>query len=357
MAKSSVHRHDFNRRSLAKRPLRPVSPVEGRDKARPFGVSYKTLGLFYESMGQMMASGTALDVALLTFAAHSELGEPAKDIQQRIYAGVSLADAMAYHRAVFPAGDILRIAQAESAGGLDIAFGKLVEQTALQMEFRAAFVKTLRPAMKNVFGAFILLPVGQLFTGKIGLFAYALPIAVCFIVFGAAMFLSTMTQPLRWLPQAVAESLAAGLARLPGLRSVFLAHLRYRLCESMHLTMSSGVSLALGIPLALRSITIPAWRDAMAARLEAVLHGATVSECFAASGLFDQRDLVRITSGETAGKLDQAFAEIAKDANAAFVQRLRFLGRVFSSVLGAVVVGWIGYSIISQFVARLESLG
>jgi general secretion pathway protein F len=101
----------------------------GRDILRP-GVAAKDVALFTREFATLLEAGISLDRALgilIGLAERRRMRDVLADLQQRVHAGASIADAMESHADAFPPFYVNMVRAGEASGQLDAVLARLAE--------------------------------------------------------------------------------------------------------------------------------------------------------------------------------------------------------------------------------------
>lgn len=326
-------------------------------------VSGRDVFLITHELATLLKAGVPLDRAIETLI---DLGENkvVKDLLSRILArlrsGVSLGDALAETRGVFPHYYASMVRAGEASGALDVVLERLAEfleksqvlretiKTALYYPIFLVIVAVVSliilltfvvPEFKPLFeSAGAELPLSTRVLVAVGDFVrdygWLILIGLLAVIWGARRYLNTADGRTRW------DSL---LLRLPFIGALLIKIEVARFSRTTSTLLQNGVGLlhALGIVRdTLRNSVIASSIDTVAARLK---EGRGLAKPLMATGLFPMLMVHLVRVGEETGKLDDMLSKLAdiydEDVSRTTARMLALLVPVLTIGMGVMIAG------------------
>ncbi|MCW3095579.1 MAG: Type secretory pathway, component PulF [Chthonomonadaceae bacterium] len=333
--------------------LNPVNP----NASKLGGVSTKDLAFYFQQLAPLVKSGMTIYTALDNLAARTpnkNLAQTAREMAEAARKGQRISDVMELYPRIYPDHIVGMVRAGEMGGFLEIALAEI----ALNFEQNIALYKGMWIPKLMASQAIYLLPI-------------IVPLMPC--IFASMDFAANMVLYLKWelvlLPLTALFHLlliqSAKQARLPQYR-------RFRDSMSLQIPAFGNLQRVAALSAFVRMLRrlhhagvapIQAWecamntadnviiREKLASSYTLMNQGASFSDAFAATGLFDnQIENLVITgqqSGEIVESLDKAadhYQERVFDATVRAKRVMWSMGLTTMLVLGGGAICWLTYS-------------
>ncbi len=333
--------------------VNPVNP----NASKLGGVSTRDLAFYFQQLAPLTKSGMTIFAALDNLAARTpnkNLAQTAREMAEAARKGQRISDVMELYPRIYPDHIVGIVRAGEMGGFLEIALAEI----ALNFEQNIALYKGMWIPKLMASQAIYVLPI-------------VVPLMPC--IFASMDFAANMLLYLKWelvlLPLTGLLHLlilhSAKQARLPQYR-------RFRDSMSLRLPVFGNLQRVVALSAFVRMLRrlhqsgvapIQAWecamntadnviiREKLASSYERMNQGASFSDAFAATGLFDsQIENLVITgqhSGEIVESLDKAaehYQERIFDATARAKRAMWSMGLTTMLILGGGAVCWLTYS-------------
>lgn len=300
---------------------------------------------FYRQLKSLLASGMGLPVAfgeMQRYAGSARLRNALAAVNRDVAGGDGLAESMARHADLFDDATIELLVFAEEAGRMEEVLGRIIAHVEEVHRLRwTAIFGALWPLY--LIGAFVF--VGPLFgianaaaagnRNWFGVYAGGLGAnLVVAIVCTAGMLAAPFVI-------AVFDADAAWdriKLAVPGLGAALRRFYGARMFLSLGLGLSSGLEVGRALRLAVKgsgSATLTKRVDAAEAGIR---EGGTLVDAVESFGVFERTTLGTIAVGERTGRLEEALAQAARDAQEAGVRAVKVLILAVLAVVAAVVL-------------------
>jgi type IV pilus assembly protein PilC len=300
--------------------------------------------------------------------ASKKMREVVADIQRRLHAGSSFADALALHTNVFPGYFIAVVRAAELTGNLDDALetlsGYLERESAARRELKSALtyptiVFFLAVVAVVIMSAFVL-PKFKTFYESLGAH---LPLPTRMLL----SFTNFMTHDWPVIVGVIVGLLVIGFAVLGGKhgkarRDAFLLRVPAvgpllklsaieRFCRVLGALVQTGVPLPDAVQVAADSTNNRVFQVKLATVREAMMRGEGLARPLTAAGLFPPAARQMIRVGESTGSLDTQLENAAVFYARELTFRLKRFTDMFEPAILVVVGGMVAFVAIAQISA------
>ncbi len=341
--------------------------AEAISQQRP--LSRILLALWTRTVGQGLEAGLSLTQALHLLAEQEQgrpTGEIAKILEERVTAGMSLADAMGEMGRVFSPVAISLVKAGETSGALE----QVLQALAQQVEAEAELIAKVRGAL--IYPFFVL-------TVGVG----TVVVLVCVVVPKLAVLFAETGQPLPWATRLMITSgrglvaclgvaftglligffaLRRGRVNLPmaqwGMN--FLSHLPWfgrlvahaeiaRLASTLSLLLGHGLPLPEAMRLGAATVAQPAFKLQLQQSQRHVVEGVSLSASLRRVGLKEPYLLTMVAMGEAQGDLARAFQQAGTRYHQEVDRGIKVLSTLIEPVMILVVgliVGGIVFSML-----------
>ncbi len=301
--------------------------------------------------------------------ASKKMNEVLADLQSRLRAGSSFADAIANHPKIFPGYYIAVIRAAELTGQLDDAFDQLADDLSRDVATRRQIKSSLTyptcvmvlalfavivmgtwvlPKFKGFYtnlGAKLPLPTRMLigFTDFVGSYWYyivgtfATILLVLIAVYGGRKEGKTRRDKV--------------LLKMPAIGPLLQLVAVERFCRVFAALVKSGVPLPDAVQVSADSTNQRVFQAKLAEVREAMMRGDGLARPIAAAGIFPAAARQMIRVGESTGSLDLQLENAAKFYGRELEYRLKKVTDLFEPVVICVVGGAVGFVAIAQVAA------
>lgn len=333
--------------------INPVNP----NASKLGGVSTKDLAFYFQQLAPLVKSGMTIYTALDNLAARTpnkNLAQTAREMADAARKGQRVSDVMELYPRIYPDHIVGMVRAGEMGGFLEIALAEI----ALNFEQNIALYKGMWIPKLLASQAIYLLPI-------------IIPLMPC--IFASMDFAANMVLYLKWelvlLPLTALFHLAliysAKQARLPQYR-------RFRDSMSLKIPAFGNLQRVAALSAFVRMLRrlhhagvapIQAWecamntadnviiREKLASSYTLMNQGASFSDAFAATGLFDNQIENLVITGQQSGEiiesLDKAadhYQERVFDATARAKRVMWSMGLTTMLVLGGAAICWLTYS-------------
>jgi len=343
----------------------PQGPTPSGFSPQPF--SRRELAHWARTVGQGIKAGLSLTHALHLLAEQEhrrKVGQAAKILEEKVTAGMSLADAMAQLGNTFSSVAI-SLARAGEAGG---ALEEVLEALANQMEVEAELVSKVRDAL--IYPAVVL-------TAALGVVIF-----LTRVVFPSlSVFFSEMGQPIPWFTQLVIQlsrwlswGIGSGVLLLlagfavkgqqfrtlvlrVGIRLVaglpFFGQLVNqaeiaRLSSTLGLLLSHGLPLPQALRLGADTVSQATLRSQVKQAQGAVMEGMNLSVALQRTGVKEPFLVTMISMAEVQGDLARAFQQAGARFHQEVDRRIRVLSTLIEPAMILVVGVMVGLIVFSM---------
>jgi len=350
-------------RSLDDRQLYPVAVTEKRQAAagRPGKVRARHLSVMYGQLADLLRAGVPMLRALETLVratTNARLASIARDVQEGVSGGKTLADSMAEHPKVFTFLHVAMVRAGERAGFLEEVLANLSafleRQDELRSKVRGAMIYPL-----------VLTTIGTL--GMIGMLVILVPRfkpffvnadlpAPTLVLFAVSDLLVDHKMLLIALAALVVLSVRMLLKSRWGARWWQDVRLRLpvvgkaiRMVSITRFCRILGTMIANGVPI-LQSLAISkdaTGSDVLAGHIETaaenVRAGQTLSEPLKAGGLFPTEIIEMIAVGEESNQLEKVLLQIADTVERRVNRQVDAAVRLIEPLILVVIAAAIGF--------------
>lgn len=348
---------DQGRTLVQARPLRARRRLSGRS------IPEASLIAFTKSMAALLRAGVpvlkALD-AIRTQETDPRISGIYTGVMEKVEAGQSLAEALSAYPRAFSKLYVEMLRAGEMTGGIDASFHDVGRYLAWQ--------KTLRGLIKQavIYPAVLLVATYGLLLAMLG---FTIPRLADMIASIAPDELPTSTKVLVVLSDFVAGNMvlvllgsaaaAVGavlflrsrtggrlmtglLVHLPVARGVVLTLNRARMCRSLSMLLESGVTPIHALKMTASIVMLPRLSDGLRVSADRLMDGESLTDCFKRADLLPGLHLVMVRTGEEAGQLAEAFAQVGdtydEQSEEAVKRAIAILEPTMTCVLAGIVV-------------------
>ena len=348
---------------LEKETSRPASAIPSAPLSR------MGLSLWARTVGQGLRAGLSLTQSLHLLAQQEEgrvLGQVAKFLEEKVTAGMNLADAMNQMGKLFSPVAISLVKAGEASGALEQVLQGLAEQTESEAELVAKvrgalvyplFVLTIGAGTVAILLWFVVPKLGSLFTetgqklpaltqflmrsGRAMVLGLA---AAILAVGGTSLFLRLRGRHLpffQWGAQA--------MSRLPLFGRLILQGEIARLCSVLGLLLGNGLPLPESLRLVSGTLTQSSLQSKIKKTEQDVVEGLNLSASLRQADLREPFLLTMVAVGEAQGDLAAAFRQAGERYRQEVDRTVRVLSTLIEPVmilLVGLVVGGIVFSML-----------
>lgn len=330
------------------------------------GVSQKDLAVWTRKFSQLLKSGLVYGHIFSILSAETEnrrLARISGQLQETVSRGEDLTSTFRKHPTVFPAVFLSMVHAGEVAGRLDHIMLELAHVYDKEVELRASI-------MSKMYYPLGLLIVSMLLLGGfitfVPMFIGPEGAAIFGQMFSAGTYFAVLTL------YALLALLLLFIRTQPGYR-IFRGLLTYvpyvgvllkklsliRFCRLLAAMWASGVPLLEALDVAEETVAEPYLKAGVREAAELVHQGEDLTEALRASGVFPQRVLSMVRTGEVAGNLEATLVKVAEyyeleaEAQGHILATAGYFvvyGVIAATVAMFVIRAWSGYfGIISGF--------
>jgi len=340
-------------------------------------IRQEQIGDFTRSLATLLRAGVPLDRALLilrNLEADSRLGRHLEDIQARVKAGSSLADALSAQQDVFSRLYVSLVRAGESSGALEAVLDRLVDHLEASKEIRDSMTSALIYPMVLVvvaIGAVLILlayvvpqftemfesagkslPLSTRITIATGeaVKAYAwlvLPLGGA-VLLGVRRWLAVPANRLRW---------HGGLLGIPIAGDIYLKAEVARFARTLGTLLTNGVTLLKALTIAGDTLGNRALAQGIDRVENCIREGRSLAESLERQTVFPEFAIHMIRVGEESGNLDEILGQVAtayeRDTRTTIKRAMTLLEPVLILGLGGVIAAVI-ISILSAVLSINE---
>jgi type IV pilus assembly protein PilC len=333
-------------------------------------VRLKDLAIFSQQFAAMIDAGISLVDSLNILAKqteHSHLKKVITKVQEDVETGISLADAFAKHKKVFPELYIQLVKAGESGGVLDTILNKLADhfdrQDELNSMVKAAMYYPIAILLVGIaVVVFLVLQVVPQFVGMFADFGTELPLptrmllglsafmqAYWWMILLGAILASFLFLRYRKTPKGK-ERLDRLMLKLPVLGPMMRKVYVSRFSSTLAILLDSGVDLLSSLKIVEDVVGNKVFSDILTDARVRVREGSTLSEPLKESGEYPPMLVQMLSVGEETGAVGDMLNKVSKfydrQVEAAVDGAISLIEPIMI-VLLAVMVGFVAISIVT----------
>jgi type IV pilus assembly protein PilC len=341
------------------------------------GIRQKHIVAFFRSFATLVAAGVpirrSLDVTMEQCSA-SRLREALAFIRSDIESGLSFSDALARRPQEFPQLFVTMVRAGELGGVLDQVLDRLACALERERKLRKHVVSALAyPAVVLVFAlaltVFLITSIVPMFQSMYEQLHVPLP-PITSLLIGVATVLqdrfawisigaaAIVLMALQLSRGRAAKSVLDGIVmRLPVIGPIMRKSTVTRVARILGTLLGCGVSLLAALTAVEDIAASVLHRRSITSLQRALREGASVSEAFDESGLYEPMFIQMVRVGEETGALDEMLLRIADYYDVDVEAALNALGTILEPLLIVVLGGVVGFIIAAIFIPLYTLVG
>lgn len=300
-------------------------------------------------LARLLRSGVGPVEALRSLATGgpSRLTRVLDDLATRIDEGASLAEAMGAHPEAFRPDDVAIVAAAERTGDPTSALEAIAQRHEGALAVRWSLLRHAAYPLLLLVASTLLLPLRHLVSGGVGAYLGRVASGLGGLALTGLLVGLVLPRLLR-LP-AVGERLRGLAWRLPWPASIWRAHARAVLYETLARQLDAGIPLYEALDAAARATGDPRVRQRVDEAARRVASGEALTTAAAAVELVPEADRVALTAGERSGTLAETLSGLAEAQAARRRRQLRALVLVVAVGLTLLVFVRVALGILGAY--------
>jgi len=327
-------------------------------------VAHATLSLnqqhgLFTGLAQVVRSGVPLSAGLSHVqegigSRHlaESLGRMSRAITDR---GLSLAQCFSTFMPGLPPLFLALIEQGETGGSLEYSLQEIVSIIETSQARRRQLISAMAYPCTVFLLSIFLLPIPLAFSS--GWPAYILAVLPWILLLGGGIIYGLTLWPRTHLNDAPALTRDRMLVQMPFIGRLFRKIVLARFARALGAMTRSGFPMDRALELASISAGNRYLRIQMLMTKEAVSRGACLSdELSRLPGLFPPSFISMVKTGEASGQLDETLSSLGSLYETESQVALDTLTKMLGPLIGVLVLGMIGYRIISFYMARFAVL-
>jgi general secretion pathway protein F len=367
--------------------LLPIETVEDKRASSSFGgfglfgkPSSAEITTFTRDLALLLKAGARLDDGLELLAADADVGRLRPvigKVHAALLSGESLADALAAYPALFPPMYAALVRVGEVSGTLDQVLDMLGAERARSEQMRRKLTDAMQypafvlVAASGVMLFFILFVLPQ-FSSVLQDFGSKSDTALgAFIKLSeflranatAAMLTAAATIAASWWllrRPGTRATLTSGLARLPGVGTIFQFYRTSLFCRNLGILLGSGVNLTATLRIIVDIMAVTGNEQSWSAAADRVRHGGKLSDALAVASSLPPMAVRMLRLGEETGQLPALAGRVAEFYEAKLQRSLdRIVGIVgpLAIVTISTVVGGLIVSVMTALLSVTQLVG
>lgn len=345
------------------------------NRPRPHDVT-----IFTRDLALLLRAGARLYDALDLLASDSDVGSLRSTVAQirtAVASGETFADALSWHRELFPPMYVALVRVGEASGALDHILELLADERTRAEALRRKLLEALQyPAFVLVTACgvlvFFLLFVLPQFSAVLRDFnARTDPVVGAFLDLSDALHAHTIELGVStaigliagWLSLRqpwVRASLVNQFSRLPLVRTVFNFYRSGLFCRNLGILLGSGVNLTATLRILVDIMSSTGSAAAWAAAADRIRHGGKLSEGLAATSVLPPMAVRMLRLGEETGQLAALAGRVAEFYEAKLqraLDRLVGIAGPVAIICISVVVGGVIISVMTALLSVSQAVG
>lgn len=152
----------------------------------------------------------------------------------------------------------------------------------------------------------------------------------------------------------IGRGITSVLMRLPLTGRYLKQRETLKLCQSLHLMLSSGASLPLALTAAQDAVSYSSYRSLLTAAKNRIIAGGTLSETLGSSPLIDDMASTLIQAGEESDRLPETLQTVVTSLSETTTQTLNQMVRLLTPLLTLIIGVGVGAVILSTISAIMD---
>jgi general secretion pathway protein F len=367
--------------------LLPIETVEdkragaGSGGFGPFGKpSSAEITTFTRDLALLLKAGARLDDALELLAGDADVGRLRPVIGKlhaALLSGESLADAVAAYPALFPPMYAALVRVGEVSGTLDQVLDMLGAERARSEQMRRKLTDAMQyPAFVLVAAVgvmlFFILFVLPQFSSVLQDFGSKSDTALSFFIKLSEFLRANGTAAMLTAAAAIAggwwllrrastrAAILSGIARLPGIGTIFQFYRTSLFCRNLGILLGSGVNLTATLRILVDIMAVTGSEESWAAAADRVRHGGKLSDALSVASSLPPMAVRMLRLGEETGQLPTLAGRVAEFYEAKLQRSLdRIVGIVgpLAIVTISTVVGGLIVSVMTALLSVTQLVG
>ena len=342
-------------------------------------VKLMDLAIFARQMAVLLRAGVPMSEALQAVVDQQEKMSMKKmltTIKEKVNEGMSLADAMAQHKA-FPALHINMVRVGEASGTLDIVFSRLADFTESQVQLRSKVIAAMiYPSLMLSVAVIIVSGMMLLLVPKItAMFeeaGVALPLVTRILIFITHLFGATWWIFLilgvigyilfkRWVatPEGRMKYDAFKL-KLPLFGRIIRLIAVARFARTLSTLLASGVQILTSLDIVKAIVNNAVLAKAIEDTKDAVREGESIAGPLKASGHFPAMVVHMIAIGERTGQLEQMLTSVANAYETEVENKISAMTSILEPVMivgMGLIVGFMVFALLMPMLKMGQAIG